>query len=466
MKNEHHIITHKDVKFNTLVYGCSNEELIAQLNENKIFDIKFLIHSQKNFYKDLDHQELIKYNINKKFESKISEEAQKNYQEFYNSNFNTFAFQFIRRGLKTLDIHEIRNHFAYFYYNFFNIVKEKKIELMIFFSFPHLGADFILYKIAKMLNLKTILLYQTIFPNKYLIYQDISKLGRIEKVKVKENKFNIQELKEFIRKYIVNYQSLQKRTFKERKALFKRNTLKNVIIRILIKLRLIFREDQAFLEKKYLYNLEKKQINVSDIDEICKNKKIIFFALHMQPELTTSLLGENYEDQILALEKLSLFAKDEWAIIVKDHPAQTSYQRNDFFFKRLNLLKNVYFIDRKSDTEIMIKRSNLVATITGTIGFEALYFSKKCLIFGNCWYQNFAGIFRVKDKTTGEEINEFINTNIESHKFLRDFNSFLSTCENGVVDSYYKSEVKNFNNEENCKDIINSLSKFITNYQK
>ena len=255
MKNEHHIITHKDVKFKTLVYGCSNEELITQLNENKIFDIKFLIHSQKNFYKDLDHQELIKYNINKKFESKISEEAQKNYQEFYNSNFNTFAFQFIRRGLKTLDIHEIRNHFAYFYYNFFNIVKEKKIDLMIFFSFPHLGADFILYKIAKMLNLKTILLYQTIFPNKYLIYQDISKLGRIEKVKVKENKFNIQELKEFIRKYIVNYQSLQKRTFKERKALFKRNTLKNVIIRILIKLRLIFREDQAFLEYSLLDNL-------------------------------------------------------------------------------------------------------------------------------------------------------------------------------------------------------------------
>ena len=53
----------------------------------------------------------------------------------------------------------------------------------------------------------------------------------------------------------------------------------------------------------------------------------------MQPELSTSLLGGQFEDQILALEKLNSFAKNDWVIIAKEARLQTSYQRNDFFLK-------------------------------------------------------------------------------------------------------------------------------------
>ena len=47
------------------------------------------------------------------------------------------------------------------------------------------------------------------------------------------------------------------------------------------------------------------------------------------------LLGEKYEDQILVLEKLNSFAKDNWIVVAKENIYQTSYQRDDFFFKRL-----------------------------------------------------------------------------------------------------------------------------------
>ena len=51
----------------------------------------------------------------------------------------------MRRGLKkTLDIHEIRNHFANIFHNFFNILKKNQIELTIFFNLPHEGPDYMM----------------------------------------------------------------------------------------------------------------------------------------------------------------------------------------------------------------------------------------------------------------------------------------------------------------------------------
>ena len=100
----------------------------------------------------------------------------------------------------------------------------------------------------------------------------------------------------------------------------------------MIKLKIIHREDQNYLQKKYEKNLSRVEKKYDEIKNFQKDKKIIFFPLHAQPELSTSLLGEKYEDQILVLERLNSFAKDKWIVIAKENIYQTSYQRDDFFF--------------------------------------------------------------------------------------------------------------------------------------
>ena len=180
---------------------------------------------------------------------------------------------------------------------------------------------------------------------------------------------------------------------------------------------MIYRETETILDRKYLSNLKKIEKNLSEIQEIKKNRKIIFFPLHWQPELSTSILGGNYEDQLVALERLNVFLKNDWIVVVKDNLFQRSYQRKDFFFKRLKNLKNIYFIDREIHSNDVMDKIDMVATISGTVGVEALLKSKKCLVFGNAWYKSCHGVLKITDSTSNEEISNFINMKFDKSNF-------------------------------------------------
>ena len=145
---------------NTLILNLPNNDLLEHIKQIKDLNVKFTIHTLENSSGDLDFADLIRFNLDPKIKIEVSQEAQKFYGKFYNKHFDTFVFQYMRRGLKTLDVHEIRDYFVYYYYGLFGIIKEKKIELIIFFSFPHCGPDYIIYEIAKLLNIKTILMHQ------------------------------------------------------------------------------------------------------------------------------------------------------------------------------------------------------------------------------------------------------------------------------------------------------------------
>ena len=164
----------------TLIYSPPIIEIYKAFKANKKKEIKFSIHEFDHIQKDIDTSDLTKYNFPKKYKFEISDESQKYYGDFYQKNFTIFSYQFVRRGLKILDIHELRNHFSYYFHSFFKILKEKKIELVIFFSFPHEGPDFLVYQIAKILNIKTICMYPSIIPDRYFTVKSFEELGYFE----------------------------------------------------------------------------------------------------------------------------------------------------------------------------------------------------------------------------------------------------------------------------------------------
>ena len=280
---------------------------------------------------------------------------------FIKKILQSFSYQFVRRGLKILDIHELRNWFSYYFHSFFKILKEKKIELIIFFSFPHDGPDFLAYEIAKILNIKTICMYPSIIHGRYFTVESFEELGQFKnEINIKNDIENI-NIESIEKKYSdkVNflkdqraekYRSLSSREIFPKdirslssREIFSKKFIKDIIRNCLIKLKLIYREDEKFLYKNYLENLNKIEKSKEEILNLVHDRKIIFFPLHAQPELSTSLLGGIYEDQILVLEKLNSLPRNEWIIVAKENQFQTHYQRNPFFFKRLKGLKNVFF---------------------------------------------------------------------------------------------------------------------------
>ena len=253
---------------NALIISASDKHVTEKLRNHKFFNVKFVINSLSDCYQDLNSEEIIKSNIDESFKFVISGQAQINYQNFYEKNFNTFSFQFMRRGSKTLDIYELRNFFAYFYYSFFNILKTNKIELIIFFSLPHLGYDLILYELAKILKIKTILMYPCIIPKKYFMIKDIDDLGCFNK-KIKSIK-NEKNLIKNLENFRDNYIQEQKESFlafrkKNKKIKLDARFFKKLILRILIKLKIIYRDDINAQEKRYKFNLNLIEHSLEDI---------------------------------------------------------------------------------------------------------------------------------------------------------------------------------------------------------
>ena len=447
---------------NTLVVGTPSIEILNELYKNNKLNVKFVIHSVKKAYRDLDAEDLVKYNFPEKLKFDFSSKAQKNYQKFFIENFNSFSFQFIRRGLKSTDIHELRNHFANFYYGFTDILVKNKIDLIIFFAPPHLGYDYVLYKIAKNLKIKTLMTMQSnnFIHDKFFIFKNPEEYGQIIN-KITGNTSSLTEadiLKEF-KDYKTLHDNYKKKIYDGfNKVDLKKIGLKKLILRILINLKIISRKDVYYYQKKYISSLEKYEISIDEIINIKNKKKIIYFPLQMQPEGSTSLFGFFYEDQVAVVEKLRSLLNLEWTIIIKEHPRQTFYQRDDGFFKRLKQIPQVFFANRSIEQKELVKISDLMATISGTVVIEAALQNKKTLVFGSGRYNSISHAYKVDMITNYNDIKKFLSKKLTKKKFIEDLNKVNSSLFKGVI---ARSKKRVLNSRNNAKKVVNSIIKFI-----
>lgn len=470
----------------TLLFGGSLKSVTDKICEN--FDVKFIISTIENVKSDFDLEELIKHNFN--FIPKYNEKAQEILIDFYNNNFDTFCRMFIRKGPLLNDYHELTNHFTLYFYCLNEILITKKIDLIIFNNFPHQGVDFILYKLAKKLNIKTIMLTQTIFPNKYIIVSDLKNFGDYENINKDYDKRTIEEImsiKDIHREFSLKLgMDLKKKglpphthpsksqyfsTYVEKKKenILKKITniklIKKTILKLFIYLKIIKRKDLEQIYQKNLQSIELKNDKIEEIFNL-KNKKI-FFALHSQPEMSTSLLAGNFDDQIRVLEKLNRnVISSKFTLLAKEHPIQNQYQRDYMFFKRLKYLNNVHFLNKNYSTKKILNSVDVIVTCSGTIGFEGLLVGKKCLTFGQSWYSKLHGVLKVEKDTSDEKILDFLNKEFDYDKFYISLQNLYNSFKDGIVLKTYTPYVDNFDEINNAKKITESIIEFTKDKKK
>lgn len=382
-------------------------------------------------------------------------------ETLYDSLF-THLYQFMdmySRGFDAGDktIHDYLNMFNMFINFFYQLLTKNKVQVVMFYNIPHDGSDFLLYQVAKSLGIKTILFYQTLFPNKFFFVYDLTDFGdfsniqpfiQLETVHV-SNKFekdifymkknplmrtikqeDIDKWKKSISKIPHKIQQLPQRIIMwPRKQLIKLLTYDNKI--------------------KYKQNNKKYAIT-----EINTDTPFVYFALHLQPELTTSALGNRYVDQILAVEKLRQMLPEHWNIYVKENPKQTEVMRSSFFYDRLQRIKNTYLVSKDVDTYFLLKESAFPATITGTLGWEAITGGKNVLIFGNAWYKTLPGVFSYRSDLN---LSEILNYRINHKELEEKLSELMGKMADGVIDLTYTSIVENFSHEGNQRTVANSL---------
>lgn len=445
----------------------------------------------------------------------------KQYRHLYTKTINKFLDQHSRYEFRytyyTHDLDSLHAHINSFnvLVNYFaNKLISEQIELVMFTNMPHQGADLVLYEVAKMLNIETIILYQSILPNKFFIIKDQEDFGEwktSETLEVNSEPYVIDN--KFEKELFYMYDSVEmkdssllnkvvelfKRNLTRRKTVFypdfsgsvrrerhsriehptelyilykiifyklkgekiSLSSYKNILKRI-SQLKLIIRPNTPPLSKyisvEKLRFFERSMLNESPCTT---DSPFIYFPLHLQPELTTSSLGgELYCDQLLAIEQLSELLPQNWKILVKENPKQEHYMRDETFYRRLKGIDNVHLVPIDTSTYKLMRECQLVATISGTAGWEAITGGKNVITFGWAWYNNLPGVFKFEDI---DSLQEVLSYKIDHSELEVQVGSLVAKMGTGVLGRPYEKILKDdaFDWGDNATLVADQLIKYV-----
>ena len=139
-----------------------------------------------------------------------------------------------------------------------------------------------------------------------------------------------------------------------------------------------------------------------------KKKQLVFF-LHYQPERTTLPEGGRYVQQWLIIRALSIALPLGWQLVVREHPSTFRYvydssTRPQGFYEEISALPNTVLAPLELSPFQLMEESTAIATVTGTVGVEAIIRGTPVLCFGNASYVDMPGVSAVANAVEAREI--------------------------------------------------------------
>lgn len=358
-------------------------------------------------------------------------------------------------------IHEYLNVFNLSIYYLYGLLMKNQINLIIFDNIPHDAPNYMLYNLAKILKIKTLIVSQSLFPDKFFYVSDVNDFGLFEDFHGQQlglEKVNLakQYEKEI---FYMNEPTLEAKLNKKMEAVLYFSKWKQKRIAILKKATQKYENVADFFwqnsyKKLLKYHLNKfynQRLKDCFQDDVDLSAKFVYFPLHLQPEMTTSALGGVYCDQLLAIERLSKWIPEDWVIYVKENPKQSSFMRGEYFFHRLMEIPKVNKVGKDFNTYDLIKNSQFVSTITGTAGWEAISGGKNVVVFGRAWYLKLPGVFKYSGKLLLQDVLDY---RIDHHELEKQVACLLAKLGTGLVDQEYISMLPNFDQQENNQKLL------------
>ncbi|WBA07881.1 hypothetical protein [Salinivibrio kushneri] len=401
-------------------------------------------------------------------------------EEFIEKHFREFLFNYDRYSLSfeknVISAFEGDSNYDYLcainYYlsYFYNLIISKGITQVVFNNPPHQGIDLIIYYLASKLGLDKNILYQTILPNRFFHYKNIDDFGRYSKFVT----FNPSEGFSFEKRFekelfymegrvghnhmtrIFNKTSL---SLRKTKKILRKLSSKEDMKKLIAHRKKKFYGAKAFTNESKFYRSKGESFESLNIN---LEEKFVYFPLHYQPELTTSCLGGLYTDQLLAIENLARILPEGWFIYVKENPKQGHYMRGRAFYERLSKIESAILVSKSVSTYELLKQSQVVATISGTVGWEALSGGKPIITFGMAWYRDFSGVHCFSHNLNLKDIS---NQNVDHTKLQSQVNEFSKSCNQGIVASAYRKLYKNYETTKNNVLLLNFFDQLTKLYE-
>lgn len=335
----------------------------------------------------------------------------------------------------------------------------EKIDVLFLVEGPHLGWDFVCAEAAKILGIKIITLVDEKEPEtrKSLIYAtNTSNPEHFYDPLTKKRDTNIIVPEKFEKKleYMKNIVIPQAHHFKVPFS-------KKILLRLLLPFnKKLIRSQRLKQYFKNLYRSYRMKVSLEARDKyilpVDLSEKYVYFGLHLQPEGTSIINGDIYCDQLLAIERLAEMIPDDWKIYVKENPKQIGDSRGKSFYERLHCTKKAILVPNETNTYDLMKHSQFVASIRGTMIYEAVSGGKPAVMFGHFWFDKLPGVFKYRDSLT---VDEILSCSIDHNQIQKVVNEVHEKMALGLTDRKIglPEEKKNFNKQKNNETIINLL---------
>ncbi len=333
-----------------------------------------------------------------------------------------------------------------------NILKKKKINFFYSTTVPHIVWDFIVFELCKLKKIPAIFCPISMYEGCFIPCENVSNNFESIKMDYKKNlkifKHKKIKLSHFAAKYFSKMTSKKiskphwteqsKEAFVYKKQYNKFNLLTKIIFYFLTGNMTLFRKHLItnYYEQKFYKKLNyQNKFLKSKFDLMPKKNKIIFFPLHCEPEsATVPMGGYKYFDQLEVIDNLAFYAKkNNFTIVIKEHPFQKSLSRSYEYYKEILKNKNICFVDTNTDSFTIIKQSDIVATITGSAGWEALFLGKQVICFGETILKVAPSVFYPKSYNDLDRFLREFKTQKITHFELK---VFLKTIEKYSIEAF------------------------------
>lgn len=148
----------------------------------------------------------------------------------------------------------------------------------------------------------------------------------------------------------------------------------------------------------YLGYQRKKFLEKNSIKTL-KDEKIVYFPLHFEPERTLLITTPFYSNQIEVITNIAKSLPIEYKLYVKEHGSmELLFWHDKSFYKDIIKLQNVKLVHPSVNPKQLLKKCDLVTTIAGTVGLEALFFEKPVIVFSDVIFSYFPNVFRIKNR--------------------------------------------------------------------
>lgn len=179
----------------------------------------------------------------------------------------------------------------------------------------------------------------------------------------------------------------------------------------------VFRKVPNF---RYVKSISKNIEQLSDY-------KVVFFPLHLEPEVALLNLSPELNNSMEIISWLSKSLPADVILVVKEQ-AQTFGVRSKWYYKHINKIGNVVWADPDIHSWSWIERADIVASITGTVGIESVHMNKTVISYGKHqiinylptvnYASNFQETFNIVNKLLSHPPNkiDFIKSQTALHK--------------------------------------------------